>query len=91
MKKATSFRLSEQALRMLSEMAANTGVSQTALLELFIRGNHSTYTEPYINRLNVDEDGTIRFNPAALPSASVSKGTTSTIKLKKVRGPFHTD
>lgn len=37
MKHGTSFRLSGEALRLLAEMSAKMGVSQTAVLEMAIR------------------------------------------------------
>lgn len=40
MTKATSFRLSDEALEKLSDMAAKTGISQAACLEIIIRDAH---------------------------------------------------
>jgi predicted DNA-binding protein len=36
-KRATSFRLSHEALRLVKELATSLGISQTAVLEIIIR------------------------------------------------------
>ena len=40
-KKVTSFRVSEEASRMLDELEADTGLTRSALIELALRDLHS--------------------------------------------------